>query len=144
MEWEIEPVPTYTFKLRDERGDVEDSTGVQLPDRDSAIHYAHDVVHELMRSREKETRSWCLDVYDSSANDILVYELPFASVDPSLDHLAPKFRTMVESASERKRLLGDAIHLAKATIQESRALVARARGRPYLASRFGKAIIRDI
>lgn len=144
MEWEIEPVPTYTFKLRDGRGDVEDSTGVQLPDRDSAIHYAHDVVHELMRSREKETRSWCLDVYDSSANDNLVYEIPFASVDPSLDHLAPKFRTMVESASERKRLLGDAIHMAKATIQESRALVARARGRPYLASRFGKAIIRDI
>jgi hypothetical protein len=144
MEWEIEPVPTYTFRLRDGRGDVEDSTGVQLPDRDSAIHYAHDVVHELMRSREEETHSWCLDVYDSSANDNLVYEIPFASVDPSLDHLAPKFRAMVESVSERKRLLSDAIHTVRATIQESRALVARARGRPYLASRFGKATIRDI
>jgi hypothetical protein len=51
---------------------------------------------------------------------------------------------MVESISERKRLLSDAIHNVKGTIQESRALVARARGKPYLASRFGKAVIRDI
>jgi hypothetical protein len=31
-----------------------------------------------------------------------------------------------------------------ATVEESRALVARARGKPYLASRFGRRIIRDI
>jgi hypothetical protein len=51
---------------------------------------------------------------------------------------------MVESISERKRLLSDVIHTVRDTVQESRALVARARGRPYLAGRFGKATIRDI
>ena len=51
---------------------------------------------------------------------------------------------MVESMSEKKRLLSDAIYTAEATIQNSRALVARSRGKPYLVSRFGKAIIRDI
>jgi len=46
--------------------------------------------------------------------------------------------------SDNKRLLSDVIHKAKGTIQESRALVARARRKPYLASRFGKPIIRDV
>ena len=102
------------------------------------------VVHELMRRREVQTRSWCLDIYEGDDVDSPISEIPFASVDPSLDHLTPKLRTMVESISERKRLLGDVIHSAKGTIQESRALVARARGKPYLASRFGKPIIRDV
>lgn len=46
--------------------------------------------------------------------------------------------------AERKRVLGEVIHTARTTIQESRALVARARGKPYLATRFGKPTIRDI
>jgi hypothetical protein len=50
---------------------------------------------------------------------------------------------MVEGLSEHKRLLGDVIHTVKATIQESRALVARARGKPYLASRYGTPVIRE-
>ncbi len=136
-------MPVYTFRLRDGRGDLEDATGVQLPNRDSARRYAHDVVHELMRSREVETRSWCLDVYEGDEPNGPICEIPFASVDPSLDHLAPKYRTMVESMSEGKRRLADVIHAAHGTIQESRALVSRARGKPYLASRFGKPIIRD-
>ena len=49
----------------------------------------------------------------------------------------------MEGLSERRRQLGDALHTVKATVQESRALVARSRGKPYLASRFGKAVIRD-
>lgn len=133
-------MPVYTFKLRDGSGDVEDTTGVQFRDQDSAVRYAHDVVHELMKSRELQTRSWRLEVYEAGS---LVCEIPFAKMDPSLDHLTPTLRTMVEGLSERKRLLGDVIHTVKATVQESRALVARARGKPYLASRFGKAVIRD-
>jgi len=137
-------MPIYTFRLRDGRGDMEDTTGVQLPDRDSALRYARDVVQELMRSREVETRAWCLDVYEGDTADSPICNIPFASVDPSLDHLTPKYRSMMEVMSERKRLLGDVIHAAHATIQESRALVARAQGRPYLACRFGKSTIRGI
>ena len=113
-------MPVYTFKLRDGSGDAEDETGVQFCHRDSALRYAHDVVHELMKSRELETRSWRLEVYEGGS---LFCEIPFASVDPSLDHLAPKLRTMVENLSEPKRPPG--------------------RGKPYLASRFGKPVIRD-
>lgn len=137
-------MPVYTFKLRDGHGDVEDPTGVALLDRGAAVRYAHDVVYELMRSREAETRSWCLDVYEGGATESPICEIPFASVDPTLDHLAPSFRMMVESNAERKRLVSDAIHTVRGTVRESRALVARARGKPYLATRLGKAIIRDI
>ena len=138
----MERMPIYSFKLRDGCGDLEDETGVELADDNSAARYAHDVAGELMRSRELETRSWCLDVYAESGSRI--GEVPFARIDPSLDHLTPKWRTAVEGIAERKRLLGDVIDAVNATVQESRSLVARARGKPYLASRFGKRIIRDV
>ena len=136
-------MPVFTFKLHDGRGGIEDDAGTSLADQDTALHYARDVVHELMKGREQETRCWRLDVYEEGGAEP-IHEIPFARMDPSLDHLTPWFRDLVEVMAERKRGLGEAIHTARATIQESRALVARARGKPYLASQFGKAIIRDI
>jgi hypothetical protein len=134
-------MPTYTFKVLDGCGDVEDEAGVSFRHRDRAIRYARDVVHELMRNREVETRSWRLDIYENG--DGPIYAIPFASIDPTLDHLVPKLRTMVESMSERKRQLGEVVHAVEVTVQESRALVARSRGKPYLASQFGRSTIRD-
>jgi hypothetical protein len=134
-------MPTYTFKVLDGCGDVEDESGVSLRDHDHALRYAREVIHELMRNREIETRSWRLEVYENG--DGPIYAIPFASIDPTLDHLVPKLRTMVEAMCERKRLLGEVLHVVSATVQESRALVARSRGKPYLASRFGRSTIRD-
>jgi hypothetical protein len=134
-------MPTYSFKLRDDSGVLEDEDGVELPDDNSATQYAHDVAHELMKSREVETRAWCLDVYAEGGGRI--GEIQFARVDPTLDHLTPKWRTAVEGIAARERLLGDTINAANATVAESRALVARARGKPYLATRFGKRVVRD-
>ena len=51
-----------------------------------------------MSCREAQTRTWRLDVYDSNGGRI--FELPFASIDPTLDHLAPEMRTTVERANE--------------------------------------------
>ena len=132
---------TYTFKVLDGCGDVEDETGISFQHRDRAIRYARDVVHDLMRNRELETRSWRLDVYEAGNGPI--HAIPFASIDPTLDHLLPNLRTMVEAMSERQRLFREAVHAAGATVQESRALVARSRRKPYLASRFGRSTIRN-
>ena len=131
----------YTFRLLDGCGEVEDETGVNFGHPDHAIRYARDVVHELMRNRELETRSWRLDVYENG--DGPIHAIPFASIDPTLDHVVPTLRTMVEGMSEQKRLLSEVLHAVKGTVQESRALVARSRGKPYLASRFGRSTIRD-
>ena len=134
-------MPTYTFKVLDGCGDVEDETGISFGHRDRATRYARDVVHELMRNREVQTRSWRLNVYENGEGPIST--IPFASIDSTLDHVVPKLRTMVEGMSEQKRLLSDALHAVKVTVQESRALVARSRGKPYLASQFGRSTIRD-
>jgi len=136
-------MPVYTFKLHDGCGGVEDEAGVSFTDRGRAIRYAQDVVHELMKGRELETRCWRLDVFEAGDAEPIC-QIPFARVDTSLDHLTPGCRDLVEAMAERKRVTAEVIHSVKATIQESRALVARARGKPYLASRLGKPIIRDI
>src|SRR5262249_9873782 len=119
----IDRMATYTFKVLDGCGDVEDETGVSFRHRDRAIRYARNVVHELMRNREIQTRSWRLNVYENGEGPICT--IPFASIDPTLDHVVPTLRTMVEAMSERKRLLSDVLHAVKVTVQESRALGCR-------------------
>jgi hypothetical protein len=133
-------MPIYTFTLRDGTDPIADEAGVSLAGHDCAIQYGNDVVRELMKNRELETRSWRLDIYQD--RDTGVCQIPFATVDPTLNHLEPKFRTVVEDFSERRRQLSEVIHALNTTVTESRALVARSRGKPYLASRFGKATIR--
>jgi hypothetical protein len=133
-------MPTYTFDLKDGESGSEDGTGVNLPDREHALHYAQDVARELMSCREVQTRYWRLDVYDDSRE--CIYTIPFTSIDRTLDHLRPEWRTMVEKLCERNRSLREAVHAASVTVRESRALVARSRGKPYLASDFGQTTIR--
>ncbi len=132
-------MPRYTFKLSDDDNGVEDDFGVSLPNAESAFRYACDVVGELMNRREQATRDWRLDVYEDGNN---VFALPFASVDHTLDHLRPDYRKAVELISGQRRALKDAWEQTKITEREAKALVARSRGKPYLAADRGKKIIR--
>jgi hypothetical protein len=134
-------MPNYTFELRDGRGGIDDDTGVPLADRVQALLYARGIVHELMRSREVETRTWQLDVYDEAGARVI--EIPFANVDPTLDHLRPELRAMVEKFCNRRLSVDEMIYAARNTVLEARALVARSRGELYVAARFGEKIIRD-
>jgi hypothetical protein len=132
-------MPVYTFELRDGDRTIEDGSGVNLPDREHAFGYALDVARELMERREAQTRIWCLDVYDGGQR---IFELPFARIDPTLDHLVPEMRKTVERSCNQSRSLREAIAAARVTMRESRALVARSRGRPYLAAEMGERTIR--
>jgi hypothetical protein len=134
-------MPNYTFELRDGSGGIDDETGVALADGVHALHYAQDVVHELMRSREAQTRTWRLDVYDEAGERVI--ELPFATIDPTLDHLRPELRAMVEKFCDRRRSVDEMIYTARGTVRESQALVARSRGHLYVAARSGEKTIRD-
>jgi hypothetical protein len=134
-------MPTYTFQLNDGAGGVADETGITLQDRADALRYSQDVIQELMSHRERETRSWRLDVYENDHNRI--FQIPFASLDRSLDHLRPEWRGRVESLCEHNRSLQEVLHAARLTVRESRALVARSRGKPYLAAEFGEPTIRE-
>jgi hypothetical protein len=132
-------MPIYTFELQDGDHPVGDETGVWFADRERAFEHAHGVARELMSARELQTRSWRLDVYEDGAR---VEEIPFARVDRTLDHLSPALRRSVERSCDTLRNVKQAMSVARATVRESRALVARSRGRPYLATERGEPTIR--
>ena len=129
-------MPNYTFELRDGSDPIGDELGVILTGRLHAYDYARGVVHELMCGREAQTRTWRLDVYENSAER--VFEIPFASLDRTLDDLLPELRTIVEGLCECDRTVREARQRAQ---RESRARLARSRGRPYLITNFGKRTI---
>ena len=129
----------YTFALHHDEGVTEDEGGIWLDDRARAYRYACGVANELMRGQEKKTRSWRLDVYEDGKR---VDELLFARIDPTLGHVAPRLRATVERAAENQRAFKDALSAVRATCRESRALVARSRGQPYLATVAGEPTIR--
>lgn len=132
-------MPLYTFELRGGSDPIGDRTGVDLPDRGRAWAYTKEVARELMFGVEDETRACVISVYE---NNELVFELPFAAVDRTLDHLRPELRRTVESVCNSRLLCREAVNAAGATIREARALVARSRGKPYLAAIAGKPTIR--
>jgi hypothetical protein len=134
-------MPRYTFKLSDDDNGVEDDFGVSLPNAEIAYKYACDVVRELMGHRERSTRHWRLDVYQD--NDEQVFAIPFVKLDNTLDHLSQDLRALVERNAQRMRSLKDTYHNATITRRESQSLVARSRGKPYLAVDRGRKVIRD-
>lgn len=136
-------MPLYKFELREGSAPLFDDDGVHLPDREHALAYAKGVVCELLQGREAIARSWRLDVYEIHENrEERVFELPFASIDHSLDHLVPELRSMLEGLCNSYRSWKETAHATKITVRESRALVAKSRGKPYLAAVAGKTTIR--
>lgn len=134
-------MPRYTFKLCDDGGGVEDNSGVSLPNAEIAYRYACDVASELMSRRELRTRHWQLDVYEGDGKK--VFEIPFVAVDPTLDHLRTEQRELVERSSRLIRSVKDAVYAAGLSKREAKSLVARSRGKPYLAADRGRKVIRD-
>jgi len=133
-------MPNFTFELRDGRGGAVDPTGVALADRRQALHYARKVIHELMHGRELETRSWRLDVVEDGGE--CIFEIPFDSVDATLDHLPVATRQAMAKLCASRRSFSEAVHDLVLTVRESRALIARSSGQPYVAAEYGKTVIR--
>jgi hypothetical protein len=127
----------YTFQLRDGSHRIEDK--IVLPNRERAFEHARAVVRELMRCREQQTRTWRLDVYEDEGG---LFAMPFARFDDSLGHLSSQGRETIVDLCDRCRSLKEAMSTAGLTVRESRALVARSRGKPYLAAAFGQRTIR--
>ena len=63
-------MPIYSFKLRSDENVFADDAGVSLLNPKLAYSYACDVVRELMRRRESETRYWSLEVHEQSQGKI--------------------------------------------------------------------------
>jgi len=91
----------FYFHLRAGDHRILDEEGEELPDARAARDHAIQVVRELMRARESRTRHYRLDVCDQDGG--LVAEVPFATVDPTLDHLSLDLRQLVERICETRR-----------------------------------------
>jgi hypothetical protein len=133
-------MPLYTFELLDGSSPLHDDAGVHLPDREHAMAYGEEVARELMRGREVESRFWRLRIHENHGED--VFEITFAAIDRTLDHLVPELRSTVVRLCDSYRSCKEAIHEARITLRESRALVALSRGKPYLAMTRGERTIR--
>lgn len=131
-------VPTYTFTVRGDGRDIGDDMGIALADNASAYRYARTVARELMRCRETQTRR--IRVYRDGEGP--VFDVLFASVDPTLDHLPRELRALVESVSEKTGALKDVLYACELSLRESRSLLARSRGKPYLIAENGEVTIR--
>jgi hypothetical protein len=131
-------MPFYRFALHDGESAFEDE-GVWRANDEQAIEHAHGVARELMHARESQTRSWHIDVFEDGRQ---VYRVPFARIDPTLDHLGLQERTTVENLWESIHSAKQIVSAARATVRESRALVPRSRGKPYLATERGQPTIR--
>lgn len=134
-------MPRYTFELQDGERPIGDDAGVWLANRDEALDHATGVARELMKGREGETRAWRLDVYEDG---VRVCQIPFASVDPALDSLAPHLRATVQASCESIRSFRPVASTAHDTERESRGRVAPARGKPYLATDHGEPTTRPL
>jgi vacuolar-type H+-ATPase subunit H len=131
-------MPLYHLALHDGECAFADE-GVWLANGEQAIEHAHHVAHELMQSREPQTRSWRIDIYEDGRQ---LHRVPFATIDPTLDHLGPQVRATVEALWESIHSAKQIVAAARATARESRALVRRSRGKPYLATERGQPTIR--
>src|SRR5262245_59346044 len=128
----------YFFNLRDGAAGVSDPEGTNFRDEAAAREYAVQVARELMGRAEAKRRHWQLDVCDGRGKPL--FNLPFVAADNTLAPLAPETRRLVERACQNCRELGEAIFEARLAVLKSRATLARARGRPYLAAQFGRRL----
>jgi hypothetical protein len=88
-----------------------------------------------------KVRRWHLDNYDADGE--WVAALPFAKIDPTLDHMMTPARSLIERWSASCLALAEAVDAARKTVREARALVALSRGKPYLISCQGEQVITD-
>jgi hypothetical protein len=125
-------MPIYHFHLVTLGGRVLDLNGTELPDEASAREHASEVARELMCHREPRTRSWRVEVTDCAGCPC--FELLFASVDSTIDHLTPELRASVEQVCSQSASLFETIRGVKSTLAVAKATLARVDGRPRLVA----------
>jgi len=131
-------MPVFYFHLRDGESGIVDKQGSELPDGPAARAHAVQVARELMRTREVEKRHYRLDVLDKDGG--VVAEVPFAAVDPTLDHLRPDLRNLVERMSNTRRELSETLFSSAWLTLELRGMRARSQRKPYLVARNGQRV----
>jgi hypothetical protein len=128
----------YYFNLKQRDGTVPDGDGTDLADDTAARAHACAVAGELMRHREAQRRAWRLQICDAERR--LLFELLFADVDASLDHLSPDLKASVREFYVKTGGMNDTINDVRATLHQLKGTLARADGLPWLAAIDGRRL----
>lgn len=132
-------MPRYFFHVRNGFGGLVDQDGTELPDTLSARNYAGGVARELMLKNEAKKRHWHLIVCDAGRNEL--FDVPFVTIDESINHLTPDNRRLIEEMCVKRMALAETIFEIRLNVLRIRATVARSRARPYIAAERGHAIV---
>lgn len=97
--------------------------------------YASLVAVELIKNREIEARHWRIE------RGQRLVEIAFISHDKTLGRIDPSRKEELEQMSAHRCALSKAIWEARALNRQARAVVAKSRGRPYLAADKGEEIL---
>jgi len=123
---------TFFFDLNDGLGIVRDLDGADLRDAAAARAHAERVARELLRHAESKRRGWRLRVRDQNGG--VIFELLFASVDESLNHLAPGIKASIEDVHVKAGALSDTIRDVRHSMAQLRATMRRSNKTPWLAA----------
>jgi len=118
-------MPVYHFLLKHSwDSPLIDRNGEEFPDDTAAHGHALDVAQEIMRNREVDCRSYRLEVRNENLNPC--FEILFASVDESLDHLPDDFRTSIIEGARRMASLKETIGEVSDTLNNVRETLKKA------------------
>jgi hypothetical protein len=129
---------TFYFHLRAGTKLIRDEDGTTCRSLAEARNHACKVASELMTNAQSKTRHWSLGICDG--DDQFLFEVFFADVDETLACFTPEMRQLVRQTCRRHSAWIAVAEAARATIRESRALLARSDGRLYLAADNGRLI----
>ena len=130
-------MPLYFFNIRG-GAHFDDLDGTELADDARARQHGATVAREAMRNREIRVRHLAMEIRDQDGT--FVDEFPFAKLDPTLDHLDPRLREVVEQLSLSQARLAETLRDSRKAHLQSHALWARLNRWPYLVARNGVAL----
>jgi hypothetical protein len=94
---------------------------------------------DMTNHHSRDRASFCIWIRDESG--VVLFRLPFSDVSERIAMLSPDVRVLLQRWFELRRDVVEAMLDARKTVRQSRALVARAQGRPYLASEDGRPVL---
>jgi hypothetical protein len=119
---------------------VRDEDGMDCCDSNAAQEYGRRIAREILQGNELSKRHWRLRIYDRHERRLPMAELLFASADPTLDHFTSRLRGSIEDMCRRHAELMECAAELKMTIHETRAVLARHGGKPFLAATGGRRL----
>lgn len=109
---------------------------VDLPAPAEAKTHGVEVAREIVRHDEIGTRHWQLEIVHGDGATIAT--VPFATVDPSPDHLQADHRRLVERLCDTLRQLRETVF--RSNLLATEPMGAGLTGRPRLVTRNGRRV----